>query len=49
MGAGLTAAINLGGLVPDADKEDGWKSYRENDADSVIRHRRELAKNFWVD
>jgi enoyl-CoA hydratase len=49
MGAGLTAAINLGGLVPDADREHGWKSYRENGTGSVIRHRRELAKNFWVD
>ena len=47
--AGYTVSVTQGNLVPDADDQHGWPSYAAKDLDSVVRIRRDHAKNFWVD
>ncbi|MEM1139227.1 MAG: enoyl-CoA hydratase/isomerase family protein, partial [Pseudomonadota bacterium] len=49
MGAGLTAAALGAWEIPDADGLHGWTAYRSGDPDSLIRKRREAARDFWTE
>ena len=49
LGAGLTAAINGRKPVPDADQNPGWTNYKDQDENNLIKQRRKLSRDFWVD
>ncbi|MEN0067744.1 MAG: enoyl-CoA hydratase/isomerase family protein [Myxococcota bacterium] len=49
LGAGLTTAVVMTGLVPDGDSAHGWVEYRDDPKQSAIARRRAASRDFWTD